>query len=100
MQSIRPSQFIFCTCQQGAELALKREAASRAPHLRLAYSRPGFVTFKFDDVAADASFEMPHFTFARATGWSVGKVQGDEMRELAAAVWELPAVEEIVRQSG
>lgn len=100
MRSIRPSQFVFCTCQQGAELALKREAAFRAPHLRLAFSRPGFVTFKLDEASDNALPELPHLTFARAGGWSLGKVGGDEMHALSAATWKLPAVTEIISQAG
>lgn len=100
MRSVRPSQFIFCTCQQGAELALKREAAARAPHLRLAFSRPGFVTFKLNDDAENSPVELPHLTFARSIGWSLGKVQGDELHKLSSATWQLPAVTGIVREAG
>ncbi|HEV2972274.1 MAG TPA: SAM-dependent methyltransferase [Pirellulales bacterium] len=38
--------FIFATCQIGAEPALKAEVARDWPALRFAYSRPGFLTFK------------------------------------------------------
>ena len=34
-------QFVFAACQHGAEAALKRELAVRAPELRPAFSRPG-----------------------------------------------------------
>lgn len=99
MRSVRPSQFIFCACQQGTELALKREAAVRAPYLRLAFSRPGFVTFKLDDEDT-SSAELPHLTFARSIGWSLGKVRGGEMKGLASATWDLPAVTAVVQEAG
>ena len=38
-------RFLFATCQLGAEGALKAEVARRCD-FRLAYSRPGFLTFK------------------------------------------------------
>lgn len=99
MPTQQPGQFVFCTCQQGAELALKREAAVRAPHLRLAFSRPGFVTFKQSEDSAPLPAELPRLTFARTVGWSLGKVTGEVLNELAAAVWQLSEVTSILKQT-
>jgi 23S rRNA (cytidine2498-2'-O)-methyltransferase len=99
--------FVFATCQVGAEAALKEEVARDAPALRFAYSRPGFLTFKrHDEFAASASanernaargkrVECPlssalsSAVFARASGISLGKVGGATIDECAADVWRL-----------
>ena len=87
--AIRPAPgFLFMSCQQGAEAALKREIA-RTRGWRLAYSRPGFVTFKLppgQKLAAD--FELKS-VFARAHALSLGKVTGDDPAALAEASWRL-----------
>ena len=38
--------FIFVTCQNGFESAVKEEVAAKLSGFRFAYSRPGFLTFK------------------------------------------------------
>ena len=81
-----PSCFVFATCQPGMEAALKRELARKAPLLRPAFLRPGFVTLKAPEpVALDARFEA---VFARAAGVSVLRVapgKGASTEALAAA---------------
>jgi 23S rRNA (cytidine2498-2'-O)-methyltransferase len=67
--------FLFVTCQIGAEGALKRELARREPVLRLAFSRPGFLTFKLPaDHGLTDDFDLGS-VFARAYGFSLGQVQ-------------------------
>jgi 23S rRNA (cytidine2498-2'-O)-methyltransferase len=82
-------QFLFVTCQVGAEKAVKGELARRWPAFRLAFSRPGFLTFKLpaDDALAD-DFDLES-VFARAYGFSLGEVSAENREELAAAVWKL-----------
>jgi 23S rRNA (cytidine2498-2'-O)-methyltransferase len=86
--------FLFVTCQIGAEGALKRELARREPALRLAFSRPGFLTFKMPpDHGLTDDFDLGS-VFARAYGFSLGQVQGSEhepakLDELAASAWKL-----------
>ncbi|HMP05718.1 MAG TPA: SAM-dependent methyltransferase [Lacipirellulaceae bacterium] len=80
-------QYMFAACQCGAEPALKRELAVGAPNLRLAYSRPGFVTLKLP-----APCESPHTAtlpsaFARTFGFSLATVRNDRMQSLVADVW-------------
>jgi 23S rRNA (cytidine2498-2'-O)-methyltransferase len=83
-------QFIFASCQHGAEAALKRELAVRAPELRAAFSRPGLVTFKLPvPCEKPEQFVLPS-AFARTYGFSLGSVEGDHLRQLARAAWELP----------
>jgi 23S rRNA (cytidine2498-2'-O)-methyltransferase len=82
-------QFLFVTCQVGAEKAVKGELARRWPAFRLAFSRPGFLTFKLpaDHTLAD-DFDLES-AFARAYGFSLGEARGENQEELAAEVWNL-----------
>jgi 23S rRNA (cytidine2498-2'-O)-methyltransferase len=69
------SQFLFITCQVGAEPALKRELAKYRPGFRFAYSRPGFLTFKLPEKhGLKDDFDLKAI-FARAYGFSLGKVE-------------------------
>jgi len=84
-----PPGFLFATCQVGAETALKRELARRWPDFRLAYSRPGLVTFKLPaDHRLLGDFDLES-VFARAYGFSLGKVGGGDLDELARDAWRL-----------
>ena len=83
--------FLFASCQRGAEAALKSEVTERIPGARLAFSRPGFVTFKLPlELEPDPSFHGP-WVFARTHGHSLGKVAGHSLRQLAAETWSLVA---------
>lgn len=81
-------QFLFLTCQRGAENPLKAEMARQWPELRFAFSRPGFLTFKGPE-----GQELPDdvelgCVFGRAFGISIGGVQGDSTTELVHGVWQ------------
>ena len=83
------AQFLFITCQVGAETSVKTELGRRWPEFRFAYSRPGFLTFKLPgghDLKADFDLES---VFARAYGLSLGKALGENLDELAGNVWEV-----------
>lgn len=83
--------FVFITCQFGAEGALKGEIARRWTRWRLAYSRPGFVTFKLPaGQRLPDDFDL-HSVFGRAHGFSLGKVIGENAEVLAAQAWALAA---------
>lgn len=72
------SQFLFITCQVGAEPALKRELGKYRPGFRFAYSRPGFLTFKLPEKhGLKDDFDLKSI-FARAYGFSLGKVEVPE----------------------
>jgi len=81
-------QFLFVTCQVGAEKAVKGELARRWPAFRLAFSRPGFLTFKLplNHALAD-DFDLES-VFSRAYGFSLGEVAEKNQEELAAGVWK------------
>jgi 23S rRNA (cytidine2498-2'-O)-methyltransferase len=92
MTSAWQPQCVYAVCQHGAEAVLKRELAVRAPLLRPAFSRPGFVTFKLDRPCEEPDkFSLPS-AFARTSGFSLGSVKGDRLHELARQVWALPEV--------
>lgn len=80
------SQFVFATCQVGAEATIKKEV--QATGWRIAFSRPGFLTFKlpmeqnlFDDI------KLPSL-FVRSYGMSLGAVQGASAEHRAREVWQ------------
>jgi 23S rRNA (cytidine2498-2'-O)-methyltransferase len=84
-----PPQFLFATCQIGAEQALKSELAGRRPGLLPAYSRRGFLTFKLPaERRVTADFDL-QAVFARSHGLSLGRAQGETADALARSVWEL-----------
>src|SRR5262245_28919410 len=85
------SQFVFATCRVGAESALKREIAGSEPEWRVAFSRPGFVTFKLPavDTIDEQQLGERSWTLARAHGFSLGKASGESLSELASEVWRL-----------
>ncbi len=81
------SRFLFTTCQLGAEPALKAELAEQG--YRLAFSRPGFITFKADGpIAPETEIRS---IFARTYGASLGKVRAaDPAPEILRIASALP----------
>jgi 23S rRNA (cytidine2498-2'-O)-methyltransferase len=85
--------FIFTVCQLGAEAALKKEIATHYADFKFAYSRPGFLTFKYGgSKALDPGFEL-RTIFARAYGLSIGKASSPSevfthVRNLASELGE------------
>ena len=88
------------TCRPGAETALKQEVARHEPEWRLAYSRPGFATFKraSEGPIDDRQLAERGWVLARTHGVSLGKVMGEELAKLAGAVWELDGVAALVAE--
>ncbi|HEY2882739.1 MAG TPA: SAM-dependent methyltransferase [Pirellulales bacterium] len=84
-----PANFIFITCQIGAEPAVKGELARKWPAFRFAYSRPGFLTFKLPSGAALADDFDLHSVFARSYGFSLGKAEGSTLEERVTAATQL-----------
>jgi 23S rRNA (cytidine2498-2'-O)-methyltransferase len=62
--------FVFATCLPGMETALKREISRTRPDLKLAFSRPGLVTFKSPSDGEPAWSPV----FARVWGQSIGSI--------------------------
>ncbi len=77
-------RFIFVVCQHGAEGAAKQEIMDAHRDLRLAFSRPGFITFKVESDTTLPEKMTLRSTLARTYGWSSGKVSGGEAREMVA----------------
>ena len=76
--------FVFAVCQPGFERILKDDVGRTWPGLRLAFSRPGIVTFKSDgEVEPEVARPSP---WARAWGASLGRAAGAEaLLDLAPA---------------
>ncbi len=83
------SQFLFATCQVGAEKAVKMELARAWPDFRFAYSRPGFLTFKLPPNHGLADDFDLRSVFARAHGFSLGKVTEATAGKCATAALQL-----------
>ncbi len=81
--------FLFVCCQPGAESSLKKEIARNHPPFRFAYSRRGFVTFKWDDARPLSSHQTVRSVFSRCHGVSLGSVEGDNAHEMARQFWRL-----------
>ncbi|TVS14153.1 MAG: SAM-dependent methyltransferase [Planctomycetaceae bacterium] len=83
------AEFLFVVCQRGAESALKNELAVSWPEFRLAFSRPGFVTFKLPpDHGLSPDFDL-RSVFARSYGFSLGRLVGAHAETMAEQLWEL-----------
>lgn len=68
--------FVFATCRQGAEAALKHEVASlHGGRLRPAFMRPQLITWKADE-EIPTGFDLGS-VFARVSGVSLGGVDSD-----------------------
>ena len=80
------SKFIFVICQNGAEAATKLEILSAHPNLKLAFSRPGFITFKVDDESPLPEKFTLRSTLARTYGWSLGKAKHEFANELVTEI--------------
>lgn len=89
-QQLEPTDFLFVCCQHGSEKALKSEIAEAYPGLNFAFSRPGFLTFKLTPEATlPLKFSLTS-TFARTSGWSLGKATGDDAAALVKEVVKSP----------
>lgn len=81
--------FLYVVCQAGAEATLKSEVTRKHPELRLAFSRPGFVTFKAPDTRGfTEKFELKS-VFARTWGHSLGKIVGADVDEMTGEFGKL-----------
>jgi 23S rRNA (cytidine2498-2'-O)-methyltransferase len=80
------AQFIFMTCQFGAEHALKAEVARDFPDVRLAFSRRGLVTFKLPASAGTTPNLRLPCVFARSQGQSLGNIREESDAQCAAAI--------------
>lgn len=75
----KQEQFAFVLCQQGAEAAIKRFVLATSPFFRLAFSRPGLLTFKCPPAGESppgTTGELPEHCLIRLAGWTLGTVRG------------------------
>ena len=77
-------QFSFVVCQHGAEATVKRELMQDSGRFRLAFSRPGLLTFKFDE--SDSDLDLPKDWSIRQSGWVLGQCRGQQTTDLLAQV--------------
>lgn len=64
--------FIYTIVNVGSEKLLKEEISIKYPHLKFAYSRPGYITFK-DTSESFTVDTVLNLIFARSYGLSLGK---------------------------
>lgn len=93
-------KFVFVACQHGSEPTLKSKFMQSESGLRLAFSRPGLLTFKLEeDVQLDFSAESevgekwpvepPQHWLARQTGFAIGQVRGENASDLVKQVVDM-----------
>lgn len=87
-RALSEPEFLFITCQVGAERALKAEMARRWRAFHASFARPGFVTFKLPGGHGLGDDFNPQCVFARAGGFSLGKPVAGELSQRVAAVVE------------
>ena len=99
--------FQFITCQRGVEAQIKADLLRERPDWKFAFSRPGFLTFKYSvepssadtpsqdkqDIEKHADDLRSSTPFARGGGWSLGKIQAASIEEQCAAFWDLVSEE-------
>lgn len=101
MSPTRNSQFIFAVCQVGAETPLKDELTRLRAKMRLAFSRPGFITLKgtTENFTFDPDYEFDS-TFTRAYGVSFENCTGPDLevaRKISAFAHSIAARNERLR---
>src|SRR5690606_627743 len=73
--------YYFALTNVESESLLKEEVSLRYPEFRISYSRPGFLTFKGENLI---SFNP---LFARVSGQTIGKFREKELLYSKAWVW-------------
>ncbi|MCA9127196.1 MAG: hypothetical protein KDB22_08920 [Planctomycetales bacterium] len=105
---IDKDHYLFAVCQHGVEATIKGDLLHKDSSLRLAFSRPGLLTFKVDcqdpvrseqramslnggagSGLADQIGLVENHWAVRLAGISLGNVRGELGEELASAVLEL-----------
>ncbi len=87
------ADFVFVVCQAGAEAAVREEVLRNHDELRLAFSRPGFVTFKCDVDKKPPDRLVLKSMLARTYGWSVGRAVGEDGDALVRQILDCPVLE-------
>jgi 23S rRNA (cytidine2498-2'-O)-methyltransferase len=85
--------FAFLACQQGAENAIKRQLLVPDSAFRLAFSRPGLLTFKVHQPEPVAELALPRHPLVRQSGWVMGQVRGESAEQMAEQATRLSGSE-------
>lgn len=72
--------FIYTIVNVGSEKLLKEEISIKYPHLKFAYSRPGYITFKDTTESFNVDTQLD-LIFARSYGLSLGKFSKEEVEK-------------------
>jgi 23S rRNA (cytidine2498-2'-O)-methyltransferase len=79
------NDFLMVVCQRGAEQAIKRLQLGDDSHYRLAFSRPGLITFKAPPVPLWGR-ATPDLPLARTTAEGWGSCRGEQAQTLVQQV--------------
>jgi 23S rRNA (cytidine2498-2'-O)-methyltransferase len=74
---ITSKEFVYLVCQQGTEAVIKQFLVAPESPFRLAFSRPGFLSFK---VVLPTT--LPKHPLIRRAGWVIGQVSGQQATTL------------------
>lgn len=95
------SRFVFVACQHGTEPSIKSRLMNPERPYRLAFSRPGLLTFKISETPSQPSAEgqntakvaerelLPQDLLIRQSGFALGQLRGDTAEKLASEVIEM-----------
>ena len=93
MSDLPTASFIFTTCQRGTEGVLKQEIARLGIPWDLAFSRPGFVSFKTleseQEIKSSVEMATKRAIFSRTWSHSIGRVSEDALKDQVNEVWTL-----------
>lgn len=89
-----PSSFVFAACQHGAEKLIKQRWHQQSGPMRLAFSRPGVITFKVSPQdATSAVSQLTDDWAVRHAAESLGTITGDSSQELSQELWKLAGLD-------
>lgn len=88
---INQNSYILTVCEAGEEKSLKGEISRNHPSLRLAFSRPGFVTFKLPNSDEDANSET-----ARSQAAALFKLNAVFARQFAASLGSATLIDDVL----
>jgi 23S rRNA (cytidine2498-2'-O)-methyltransferase len=92
-QRIAQEQFVFLVCQHGTEPTIKARWTAENSPFRLAFSRPGLLTFKIVEPATGqtpgSDVTLPEDWMIRQSGLSLGQLRGGEAAALIEQTLQL-----------
>lgn len=93
---IDADRFLFVACQHGSEAIVKKHWVQPGGELKLAFSRPGLVTFKIADTGGESAVDAAGIIGRLARDWvirhvglSLGNLAGSATSQLIEQVWQL-----------